>query len=326
VEQENRIIEHINTHTKENIDTKFFQHIDKFSSLIMLEALINLLNKRQYIQYEFKKIDGYILLQHIFTSIASLNKFKLMTSSTETSVNHYYYNLIQKKLFVVMINGSFRKPVFSLNFYSNENIQMCFERPEIDDIAKKNDHGESKSRLNSYSNLDLDATKSSNIYIVNPDLLAQVIIEWSLWRPFTKNLQEQKINTPYLWQHIFKILYKLLEDSHSSQLYHSNLFLKYNILEKLIHFLLDANEENCLFDQSTSSSLIKIFKHFNSFGSDVSTTKQLFSNFFEYLHILHPENNAYIVYSPKIFYFNLTLSKFSLEFFENMGPAYLRLV
>ena len=276
----------------------------------MLESLINLLNKRQYIQYEFKKIDGYILLQHIFTSIASLNKFKLMSSSSELTHSHYYYNLIQKKLFVIMINGSFRKPVFSMNFYLNENIQMCFERPNIEDLEKKHEQEENKSRLNSSSNFDLEATKNSNIYIVNPDLLAQVVIEWSLWRPFSKNLQDHKISTSYLWQHIFKILYKLLDDSHSSQLYHSNLFLKFNILEKLIHFLLDANEENCLFDQVSSNSLIKIFKHFNSFGSNVSTTKQLFSNFFEYLHILHPENNAYIVYSPKVFYFNLALSKY----------------
>ena len=310
VEQENKIVEQI----KDKIDSKIVQYIDKFSSLIMLEALINLLNKRQYIQYEFNKIDGYILLQHIFTSIASLNKFKLMSSLPESQSNLYYYGLIQKRLFVIMINGSFRKPVLSMNYYSNENIQMCFERPEIEiEDSPKASSQNCKTRWNSNSNLDLEATKNSNIYIVNADLLAQVVIEWNLWRPFSKNPQQKQTSTSYLWQHIFKILNKLLDDSHSSQLYRSNLFLKFNILEKLMHFLLDANEENCLFDQVSSGSLIKIFKHFNSFGSDTLTTKQLFSNFFEYLHILHPENNAYIVYSPKLFYFNLSSSKLFLN-------------
>ena len=281
--------------------------------MTMLETLINLLNKRQYIQYEFKKINGYVLLQHIFTSIASLNKFKLISSSPNSTLNHYYYGLIQKKLFIIMINGSFRKPVLSMNFYANENIQMCCEKTEIEVISQANEKLSNKTRLNSYSNLDVEAIKNSNIYIINPDLLAQVVIEWSLWRPFVKPSPSQhqpKTSTSYLWQHIFKILNKLLDDSHSSQLYHSNLFLKFNILEKLMHFLLDANEENCLFDQVSSNSLIKIFKHFNSFGSNLQTTKQLFSNFFEYLHILHPENNAYIVYSPKSFYFYLALSEF----------------
>jgi hypothetical protein len=37
----------------------------------------------------------------------------------------------------------------------------------------------------------------------------------------------------------------------------------------------------------------------------VNLPKQLFSNFFEYLHVFHPENKAYISYSTKLFFLNL---------------------
>lgn len=280
----------------------------------MLESLINLINKRPHIENEFKKIDGYVLLQHIYTSIATLNKFSLrsiqknQTNSSRINYNHYYYALIQKKLFVVLINGSFRKPVFCMNFYTDENIEMCYNFKRT-----------FKTDLNSTNELAKN-NKSSNIYIINADLLAQVIIEWTLWRPFetissysTPSSPSQSPHSFYntqtnLWKHIFQILNKILDDDHLSQLYHSNLFLKYNLLEKLIHFLLDANEENCVFDESSCVSLINIFKHFNSIRSQASVTKQLFSNFFDYLHILHPENNAYIVYSSKLFYYNLNIN------------------
>ena len=74
-----------------------------------------------------------------------------------------------------------------------------------------------------------------------------------------------------------------------------------------MHFILDANEENYVFEANSCQSLINIFKHFNSIHSSNVKTKELFASFFEYLHVLHPENKAYIVYATKHFYFNLTI-------------------
>ncbi len=77
-----------------------------------------------------------------------------------------------------------------------------------------------------------------------------------------------------------------------------------------MHFILDANEDNYVFEENACQSLIHIFKHFNSINSNNSKTKELFASFFEYLHVLHPENKAYIVYSTNSFYYNLTICKF----------------
>lgn len=115
---------------------------------------------------------------------------------------------------------------------------------------------------------------------------------------------------------MFEILDTLLSDYNQiSLVYHSNLFIKYGLLEKLMHFVLDANEEGYIFRSNSLEPFIRIFKHFNSIPSNnMNEIKQLFANFFEYLHILHPENKAYIVYATNYFYYNLTLSLPSVPF------------
>lgn len=52
-----------------------------FCSLAILEALLTLVNKRPNIQEDFKSLDGYALLQRIFTSISSLNLFQYQEDS-----------------------------------------------------------------------------------------------------------------------------------------------------------------------------------------------------------------------------------------------------
>jgi hypothetical protein len=315
---------------------------ERFVSLTVLEALLNLINKRPYAQYEFKKMDGYALLQRIYTSMEALNRYLLLKnmnaafgvsarnsiecnsenssagvneelnqSSTQQQQqqqnNATYYLSIQKRLLIVLLNGCFRKPVFCMNYYSNERIELCITLSSSTKSNRLAAAGKSELPINELST----TSNNKSIYLCNPDLLAQVVIEWTLWRPAPSlPISNSNISTTNnnLWRHIFLILHKLLESNHSSQVYHSNLFLRYNLLEKLMHFLLDANEENCIFDENSCLSLLLVFKHFNSIISSAIKTKQLFASFFDYLHILHPENRAYIEYSTKSFYYNLTLS------------------
>jgi len=153
---------------------------------------------------------------------------------------------------------------------------------------------------------------NDNIYLTNINLLAFVLIDWDLWQPF-----EFTTFTP-LWLNMFEILNTLLSDfNQNSLVYRTNLFIKYKIFEKLMHFVLDANEESYSLanKKSSLSSLTNIFKHFNSIPSNnINEIKELFANFFEYLHILHPENKAYIVYATNYFYYNLTLNLPSVPF------------
>ena len=307
VEEENKMITLINS-LQIKIDSKSLKVLkngDKFSSLIILETLINLINKRPNIQNEFKKIDGYILLQRIFTSVASISKITLRSNNNANNNNNNnslnYFEIIKKKLFVVLINGCFRKPIFCINLYSNESLETCINL--------------TRSK---------DKSTNSSIYLININLLSKVIIEWALWSRLKINGQNNDSENNLsnnLWKYIFQILNKLLENVNSSQLYHSNLFYSNNLHEKLIHFLLDANEENCPFDTASCNSLISIFKNFNLIRLSINSTsqsnaitKQLFSNFFDYLNVLHSENRAYIVYATKDFYFNLTISLPSIPF------------
>ncbi len=302
VEEENKTISLINS-LQLKIDSKSLKGLkngDKLASITTLETLINLINKRPNIQNEFKKIDGYVLLQRIFTSVASISKITSRSNTNNNILN--YFEIIKKKLFVVLINGCFRKPIFCINLYSNESLETCINL--------------SKSK---------DKSSNSSIYLININLLSKVIIEWALWSRMkitgqvNNDIDNQLSNN--LWKYIFQILNKLLENVNSSQLYHSNLFYSNNLHEKLIHFLLDANEENCPFDTASCNSLISIFKNFNLIRLSINSTsqsnaitKQLFSNFFDYLNVLHSENRAYIVYSTKDFYFNLTISLPSVPF------------
>jgi len=195
------------------------------------------------------------------------------------------------------MNSCFRKQVFSINYYLDKKIEMSFKN-----LSTNN---------NNHQLLNINNNKhNDNIYLTNINLLAFVLIDWDLWQPF-----EFSTSTP-LWLNMFEILNTLLSDfNQNSLVYHTNLFIKYKILEKLMHFVLDANEESYSFKKSSLSSLTNIFKHFNSIPSNnMNEIKELFANFFEYLHILHPENKAYIVYATNYFYYNLTLNLPSVPF------------
>ncbi len=196
VEEENKMITLINS-LQIKIDSKslkFLKNGDKFSSLIILETLINLINKRPNIQNEFKKIDGYILLQRIFTSVASISKITLRSNNNANNNNNNnslnYFEIIKKKLFVVLINGCFRKPIFCINLYSNESLETCINL--------------TRSK---------DKSTNSSIYLININLLSKVIIEWALWSRLKINGQNNDSEKKFsnnVWKYKFKILNKLL--------------------------------------------------------------------------------------------------------------------
>jgi hypothetical protein len=306
---------------------------ESFTSLTILEIIINLLNKRPHIHFEFKEADGYSLIQRVFSSIASNNKFLTIKSSESLSIS--YFTKIQNKLFLNLINGCFQTPVFCLstNFMS-EKIDLTFNLKNSD--LKSNQNPElmrrSSSSLNFEKAVKLSKKPSlSSVYLINAELLSQVLIEWDLWRPLSVHKSYSNDVNSNIWQHMFKILNTLLEDENPSQIYHMILFLKNNILEKLMFFLLDANGENFLLDNESCQYLVKIFNHFNTVYNNLSNqnsslfsarpiSKQLFQNFSDYLYILHSEKNVYIVNQKNEFYFNLSFSKlavFNLYLFLN---------
>jgi hypothetical protein len=254
-----------------------------------LESLLSLINQRPNFHNDFNTLDGYNLLARIFTSIASLSRY-----STEKSKEPNFYGTIQKRLFVTLINSCFRTPLFRLNNYMPEGIEVF---------------------IKSYKN----HISSGRLSLINIELLGRVIVEWELWRPFhglklKPDKKEIVHERTCLWTYLFQTLNELL-DHDLTRFNYSNLFLKFKLLEKLMHFLLDANEENCTFDKKSSESFIQIFLSFSSIVlSNSALAKRLFIDLFEYTHILHPETKDYIVYSTKSFYFNLTLSKFSFAF------------
>ena len=256
-----------------------------------------------------------------------------------------YYGKIQRKLFVKLINGCFQTPVFYLNHhpFTNEKIELTFNLADSTQNLNETNTKFKSTNLEKLPVLNKLNKKPSlsHIYLVNADLLSQTIVDWDLWRPLncvnkqtSEQTKEGKFNmsggrklmnstsgaSDNIWQHMFKILNKLLEDGNPAQIYHSSLFLKHGLLDKLMHFLLDANAENYLLDQDSCLALVNILKHFNSVfnnvpssgsfssGSPKPITKQLFSSFSDYLYILHSERNVYIVNQKNEFYFNLNLS------------------
>jgi len=292
VEQENELFQTLKKSSKNsnfNYTDWQIELINDFPSLNALESLLNLINQRPNLQHDFNSLDGYNLLQRIFTSIASLSRY-----STEKSKEPNYYGTIQKRLFVTLINACFRTPLFRLNHYIPEGIEIF---------------------IKSYKNY----ISSGRLSLINIELLGRIVVEWELWRPFyaLKLKQDKKEivqERTCLWTYLFQTLNELL-DNDLTRFNYSNLFLKFKLLEKLMHFLLDANEENCTFDQKSSKSFIQIFLSFSSIVLSNSTlAKRLFVDLFEYAHILHPETKDYIVYSTKSFYFNLTLSKLFVLF------------
>jgi hypothetical protein len=293
--------------------------LDKLASLKILETLINLVNKRVNTQNEFKKLDGYVLLQRIYSSIAGFNKFLVENRANSQSIISYY-SIIQKKLFVILANGCFRKPAFSMNYYLDDeiNIELCFNPPKLKNKPKD---------------------ESACMHLVNLDLLTHVILEWELWIPLDfiiKNATSSpaanggggagvylNTNGQNLWKYLFQIMHKLLDEDSSSQLYHTSLFLNQNWHEKLVYFLLDINAEHFIVDETSCSWFIRILNYFSGLfkseaftrhklinSNGVSITKQLFFHFGDYLYILHPDNNVYIVNQKSEFYFNLNLSEF----------------
>ena len=103
-------------------------------------------------------------------------------------------------------------------------------------------------------NKGLAVAMETRMHLVNANLLAHVLIEWTLWQSL------QEVSGLNLWQLIFRVLDCLLENNPSAQLFHSNVFIRFNLIEKLMHFLLDANEEQFVFEENSCNSLINIFK------------------------------------------------------------------
>lgn len=135
-------------------------------SIQIVEALLNLVNKRPHIQHEFKLVDGYVLLQRIYTSIACLNKYLIQQKTLAPQSS--YYAVIQKRLFVALINACFRHSAF---FISSRFFNNSVERvSHIVNLVVDRKSG--------------DAASNSGLYLINPLLLTQVILEWDLWLSF----------------------------------------------------------------------------------------------------------------------------------------------
>ena len=165
--------------------------MDELASLQILDALLSLINKRPHVQLEFKQADGYVLLQRIYTSIACFNKYLVqqqhqqdMTSTDASAVaaainaQNNYYSMIQKRLFVTLINSCFRQPVFFLNTcYSTDRNDR---QNEIKATNETNVLGKLWLPFGAKSAM----STTSGTYLTNPLLLTQVILEWELWIPF----------------------------------------------------------------------------------------------------------------------------------------------
>jgi len=207
------------------------KQIQVFTSLKLLESLLNLINKRPAIHESFKRLDGYSLLRRIYTSIASLNRVN--TTKVPAALS-YYFGHIQTDLFCVLLNACFRGPVICRNNYSKEQIEVL--------------------------------SGGDSVCVVNGDLLTGCLIEWSLW-----------LGSGELWKVVFKVLDVMLQTRNlGADMFHSSLFIRFGLVEKLIQFVLDANEENYVFEESGCESLIRILRHFNSINSSQSKTKVTF--------------------------------------------------
>lgn len=249
VETENTIFSPKMTYYKESIN--------RLPSLNVLDAMLNLINKRPSIQLDFNQLDGYALLQKVYTSIASLNL------KENSNSNCTYYGSIQTELYSLLINSCFQKPVVCINNYIKEKIEICCLANNL------------PPRQSNLSDLNL-LIEENEMHMINGELLSHMVIEWTLWQTFDNN--------PEFWNFTFDVLDTLLESNPSVQLYHSNLFIRFNIIERLMHFLLDANEDQYVLEQSSCQSFINIFKHFNSINSKSSKTKVVI--FFYLYHFL----------------------------------------
>jgi len=105
-------------------------------------------------------------------------------------------------------------------------------------------------------------SEEGQMCVVNGELLAACVIEWALW---TGGVE--------LWKVLFRVLDLLLESNMGAAMFHSGLFIRFGLVEKLMKFVLDANEERYVLEESGCESLISIFRHFNSINSSEAKTK-----------------------------------------------------
>lgn len=221
--------------------------------------------------YEFKQFDGYFLLSRIFTSITLTNK-----------------TFPIDKYFKILINNCFKEPVICLNDYMRQT-----------------------SCLNNIKS-------TTNIYLVNPNLLSNILLEWKFLRYSSLNSNEKH----NLCNFLFQTLWTLLLDTNSNSLspsnsssssfnYHSTIFFNYEILDKLMNYLFDANTDSFVFDDKLCYLFVDIFKQFNLVcNSFASKTKDLLKKFFNYLILLHPQSSFIVISSKKQFYNQLNFSKY----------------
>lgn len=260
-------------------------------------------------------MDGYVLLKRIYTSIASLNKYLIRQQVQAASTS--FYSMQQKRLFVTLVNGCFRQPPFCINsrYFNNSNERVC----EIVNMIVDR----------STSLLSPSSTSTSGLYLVNSLLLTQVVLEYELWLPFESLTTNSVVNSETttggnLWRHLFQIIYKLLEEDKSTQMYHTGLFLSNELHQKLVFFLLDANEERFYIDAMSCHAFMQIFGHFGMIFGGANAkqaalsfiTPKLFCDFAEFLYSFHPDSNVYIVNQKSEFYFNISLSKFFIVLFK----------
>ena len=150
---------------------------------------------------------------------------------------------------------------------------------------------------------------TKNIYLINPNLLSNILLEWKFLRYSLLSLSEKQSLCHYLFQILLSLLIET-NNINSSFNYHSTVFFNYDILDKLMNYLLDANTDHFKFDEKLCHLFVDIFKQFNLVcNSFASKTKDLLKKFFNYLIILHPQNNFIVISSRKLFFDHLNLGK-----------------
>jgi hypothetical protein len=189
------------------------------------------------------------------------------------------------KYYKIIINNCFKEPVICLNDYINQN---------------------------NFNNLK----SISSIYLVNPNLLSNILLEWKFLRYSSLSVTDKHSLCNYL----FQILLALLIDTNNTTVsspnsssfnYHSTIFFNYDILDKLMNYLFDANTDSFVFDDKLCYLFVDIFKQFNLVcNSFASKTKDLLKKFFNYLILLHPQSNFIVISSKKQFYNHICFSKF----------------
>jgi hypothetical protein len=186
--------------------------------------------------------------------------------------------------------------MFPIDRYFKILLNNCFKEPVVNTLECSFKFNPTRA----------EAKSTVDLFLVNSDLLTFILLEWNLIKYSSLSIKTKQ----GLCSCLFETMQMLLNDKNPSFSYHSNVFAKFNYLDRLMDYILDANTDNFIYDTKLCDLFIQIFKNFNHVCySLASKTKQLLASYNRYLNTLHPEKNFNIVNLQKSYFFNLILSK-----------------